>query len=799
MPTKGARIIVGGQVQGLGFRPYVFRLAAKLGLRGSVSNTGSGVEIAVEGANVNAFVAALKNAPPRLARISTIKVRPARPSGRSGFEIKGSDVSTPRSPSAVDILPDLTCCPACRLEIFEQGNRRQGYAFTNCTECGPRYSIVQSLPYDRPRTTMKDFKMCPDCQAEYDNPADRRFHAQPNCCPACGPKLSLLHANGELFDESNPLGTAIKLLADGKILAIKSLGGFHLACDGLNEGVVKELRKRKHRPDKPLAMMCADVDMVKRFCRVDSESRALLKSAARPIVLLPRSKRPAPGWEIAPSVAPGMDFLGVMLAYAPLHYLLFQPQGSTPALRALVMTSANAKDEPVAFELPELIARLGPVVDYILTHDRPIANRCDDSVAFAPPGVSVRNRADSRKSSPPLVIVRRSRGFAPSPVPLNPKRFKLKPVLACGAELKSTFALGNGSKVYLSPHIGDLSNASSLEFFEQALDSYKRWFNIKPEVIACDLHPDLLATRFGENLALKSHRPLVRVQHHHAHIASVIAEHDLDEPVLGVALDGTGLGVDGKIWGCELLRATRRDFQRLGHLRYLPLVGGEAAIMEPSRIAAGYLVYLFGDSALARAPGLAGQSASPNLLLQPNVVFTSSAGRLFDAVSALTGICPKASYDGQAPALLEAVADPKDRVSYFNSEQLRYDLTNMLIIDPAPWLNRALDDLGSGLGAARLSRRFHTTFVQAIVEAARRLAKANRIKTVCLSGGTFQNRILLAEISRGLLKHGLSPFFNHAVPVNDGGVAFGQAIVADAVAHHKPVGPTTCRAGRARK
>jgi hydrogenase maturation protein HypF len=488
-----------------------------------------------------------------------------------------------------------------------------------------------------------------------------------------------------------------------------------------------------------------------------------------------------------------------MLAYAPLHYLLFQAQSSTPALRALVMTSANVKDEPVVFELPELIARLGPVVDYVLNHDRPIANRCDDSVVFAAPAVSARNRADSRKSSPSLVMVRRSRGYAPSPVLLNPKRFKLKPVLACGAELKSTFALGSSNKVYLSPHIGDLGNAASLGFFEQALDSYKRWFNIKPEVIACDLHPDLLATRFAENLALKSHRPLVRVQHHHAHIASVIAEHDLDEPVLGIALDGTGLGTDGKVWGCEFLRATRRAFQRLGHLRYLPLVGGEAAILEPARIAAGYLIYLFGDSALARAPRVASQIKSPNVLLQPNVVFTSSAGRLFDAVSALAGICPKASYDGQAPALLEAAADPKDRVSYFSSEQLRYDLTNMLIVDPAPWLNRALDDLGSGLAAARLSRRFHTTFVQAVVEAARRLAKANQIRTVCLSGGSFQNRILLSEITRGLLRHGLKPFFNHAVPVNDGGVAFGQAIVADAVAHHKPVGATTGRAVRAQK
>jgi hydrogenase maturation protein HypF len=378
-------------------------------------------------------------------------------------------------------------------------------------------------------------------------------------------------------------------------------------------------------------------------------------------------------------------------------------------------------------------------------------------------------------------MVRRARGFVPSPILLDAKRFRLKPILACGAEMKNTFAVGAGHKIYLSPHIGDLDSAPSLGFFEQTLEVYKRWFDIKPEAVACDLHPDMLSTRFAENLALKSHRPLVRVQHHHAHIASVIAEHNLPEPVLGIALDGTGLGSDGKIWGCELMLVRRHRFERLGHLRYLPLVGGEAAIREPPRIAASYVAYLFGTPALSRVPAIAAfSSAASQLHLESNVIFTSSAGRLFDAVGAMTGICPKASYDGQAPALLESSADPRERGSYFAVEHIHRDTDGTMIIDPAPWLDRIIDDLVLGVPPARISRRFHTTFIQALVDAARQLAKTCGIKLVCLSGGSFQNRILLVELGQGLMAAGLKPYTNHVLPVNDGGVALGQAIVADA-------------------
>ena len=770
------RISIKGQVQGLGFRPYVYRLARKLRLAGTVVNSYAGVEILIQGSNVPAFLQALRHAPPSLARIAAINVAKTKLSGITAFSIIRSHTTNAKQPGAVHVLPDLATCLQCRQDVEQLGNRRHGYPFTNCTQCGPRYSIIRSLPYDRPRTTMKGFPMCPACRAEYDNPADRRFHAQPNACHDCGPRLILLHSDGRTFDQANPLLTATRLLNDGKILAIKSLGGYHLACDALNETAVAELRRRKHRPDKPFAVMCADVGSATRFCQVHPGARQILQHPASPVVLLPKARKPVAGWQLAPSVAPGICYLGVMLAYAPLHHLLFRIQDSGLTLRALVMTSANPKDQPVISQLPHLIARLGSVLDYILDNDRPIANPCDDSVLFAAPWPPA-----TAHPPPATIIVRRSRGFAPTPIPLDPKRFRLKPILACGAGLKNTFALSAGHKVYLSPHIGDLDNAPSLSFFEQTLELYKRWFDINPEAVACDLHPDLLSSRFAENLALKSHRPLVRVQHHHAHIASVIAEHNLPEPVLGIALDGTGLGSDGKIWGCELLLVRRQRFERMGHLRYLPLVGGEAAILEPSRIAAGYLAYLFGATALARVPAIAEfRTAASQLHLDSNVIFTSSAGRLFDAVSALTGICLKASYDGQAPALLESVADARERGSYFAAEQLRRGPDGTLAIDPAPWLYRIIEDLATGMPPSRISRRFHTTFVQALANAAKQLARACATKFVCLSGGSFQNRLLLTELGRALMAAGLKPYTNHALPVNDGGVAFGQVIVADA-------------------
>jgi hydrogenase maturation protein HypF len=790
---KAAKLLVKGQVQGLGFRPYVYRLARKLNLKGTVSNTRSGVEIVVQGAKVKEFVATLKSAPPALARIARIEVRAAHLANFKAFSIMGTR-SESRPGRAVgkvrdltpvlDVLPDIATCPACREDLSDPENRRLRYPFTNCTQCGPRYSIVLSLPYDRPRTTMKEFRMCPACQREYDDPANRRFHAQPNCCPVCGPKFALLHANGNSFDDRNPIETAVKLLLDGRILAIKSLGGFHVACDATNEAAVAELRRRKDRPDKPLAIMCRSLDMVRRFSRTDVVSSSLLADLARPIVLL--AKKPdASEIAVSPIVAPATGYWGVMLAYAPIHHLLFRPTDTGAALRALVMTSANPKDEPVISELEELIARLGSVVDYVLTNDRPIANRCDDSVLFVSqiPNPKVRRHAQS----PAPIFVRRSKGYAPSPVVLNPKSFQIKPVLACGGEMKNTFALAAGNRVYLSPHIGDVNSARGMEFFAQTLDVYRKWYQIVPEAVACDLHPDFMTTRFAENLALKSHRPLVRVQHHHAHIVSVMAEHNLREPVLGIALDGTGLGTDQKIWGCEILLARRAGFERLGHLRYLPLIGGEAVISEPKRIAAGYLIYLFGEQVLSSIPGLTRyRDLLAQLNLGTNVVFTSSTGRLFDAVSGLLGICPHASFDGQAPAQLEAAAESgppniaRERRSYFDESDLTTSAACQIVIDPKRWLEQAVADIGSGLAAGRISKRFHNTFIAALTAACRTAARQCRVRDVCLSGGSFQNRLLLRGLAAALSAARFKVHTNHLVPVNDGGISLGQAVIADA-------------------
>jgi hydrogenase maturation protein HypF len=784
---KAARIVIRGQVQGLGFRPFVYRLARQLELKGTVANTRNGVEIHVQGDKVRAFIAAVKSAPPRLARIASIRASQIKCEDFSEFSIvkenRDATVFAAKTGGVpifgVDVLPDIATCSECEADINDVKNRRYGYPFTNCTQCGPRYSIIISLPYDRPRTTMRRFKMCRSCQQEYDAPANRRFHAQPNCCPACGPSVRLLHANGNLFDEANPIETAIRLLLDGRILAIKNMGGYQLACDACNEGAVAELRRRKDRLEKPLAILCPDLTTVRKFCRVDPVSRELLEDLARPVVLLPKASRP--GLAIAPSVAPGINYWGVMLPCTPLHHLLFrsttQSESEPASLQALVMTSANPRDEPILAALPELVARMGSVLDYILDHDRDIANRCDDSVVgtlpvFAPKtgGVPI-----------PPILVRRSRGYAPSPVVLDPRSYRLKPVLACGAELKNTFAFTAGNRVYLSPHIGDLESAAGMEFFEGALSLYRKIYDLKPEAIACDLHPDYMSTRFAENLALKSHRPLIRVQHHHAHVASVIAEHNLKEPVLGIALDGTGLGTDERIWGCELLLVWRHRFERLAHLRYLPLVGGEAIITEPLKIAASYLVYLIGEQAFALLPGLEQyRTLFSQLILGTNVVFTSSTGRLFDAVSAMLGLCTKASYEGQAPSVLESAANSRETGSYFQESNVARLTKGPWVIDPKPWLEAIIRDWAARQTPGRISRRFHNTVTAALAHTCRLAVREHRIRTVCLSGGSFQNRLLLRELTQTLSRARLSVYTNRAVPVNDGGISLGQAIVADA-------------------
>jgi hydrogenase maturation protein HypF len=835
---KSIKIVVKGQVQGLGFRPYVYRLAKELGLAGTVRNSRDGVEIIVEGDKTDEFASTLRKAPPALARITSLVISSVPAAKREGFTIITSkpnrttpDARRPtpdgkRSAPGLDVLPDIATCPECLVDISDPGNRRHHYPFTNCTQCGPRYSIVESLPYDRPRTTMKGFRMCPDCHAEYQNPADRRFHAQPNCCPVCGPKVKLLHADGSDSDARDPIGAAIRFLLDGRIIAVKGIGGYHIACDATNPAAVAELRRRKDRPDKPFAVMCPDIDAARRYAEIDDDSMELLLSPARPIVLLPKRQKtqerrrkrrsamqdanlqfamtPGVPGNLAPGVAPGLNHVGIMLPYAPLQHLLFQSPEKVEAdaddgrrttddgtLDALVMTSANLRDEPVIGTIEEIQARLPQVVEYVLDHNRPIANRCDDSVVQHSDQVdkwpSDRVKTPGHSTTRPLdhyFFVRRARGYAPVPVILDAGPNSMKPVLACGGEQKNTFALATGNKVYLSPHIGDLNSASGMEFFTQTLDRYRRWYDIRLEAVACDRHPDYLSTRYAENLATKSHRPLVRVQHHHAHIASVMAEHGLTEPVLGIALDGTGLGTDERIWGCELLLAWRARFERLGHLRYLPLLGGEASILEPQRTADGYLDYLFAGNPndkgrRTKDEGRTFQIRDSTFEI-PSVIFTSSTGRLFDAVSALLGICPRASYDGQAPALLEAAADAGETGSYFEAGDIAPDSTGTSIINPESWLRRILDDLQTGVPKERVSRLFHNTFIAALVAAATPMARRHHIKSICLSGGSFQNRILLNGLTGALANAGYAVYANHQVPLNDGGLALGQAVVAAA-------------------
>lgn len=746
-PTdKRIVITVKGAVQGIGFRPFVFRLAKRCGLKGRVHNSVGGVVIELEGAATGDFIRLLESEPPPLARIDTIEIetKPVRP--YSDFQIAASSGTTD---ATSEIMPDLATCPDCRNEIEQPKTRRYRYPFTNCTQCGPRFSIITKPPYDRIRTTMRTFTMCKDCYREYHDPADRRFHAQPNCCPKCGPGLFLLMATGERLQVDDPIGEAVRLLRKGKILAIKGIGGFHIGCDAANSQSIRELRRRKKRPDKPFALMVATVDQARRICHIETGEETLLGSAAAPVVLLRKKSG-----RVAPEVAPANGYLGIMLAYAPLHHLLFS---RTPRLGPLVMTSGNIQDEPIITTDEEIGSKLGNVVDFIVTHDRPIENRSDDSVVFfdcAP------------------VLVRRARGYAPGTLSAP---FSLKPSLACGALQKNTFALGKGKKVYLSPHIGDLDTEAGLKFFNEMALKYQGWFNVEPEIVACDLHPDYLSTRYAEAL----NKPLVRIQHHHSHIAACMADNGLNEPVIGVAYDGTGYGLDGKVWGGEFFVGDYRHFYRKGHLAYLPLAGGDAAIKEPLRITAGYLFHLFGKDIVEHIPeigvyqGILGK-IGPGV----NTIQTSSMGRLFDAVSALVGLVPRSSFDGQAPIALEAlVAEVFAEGALADIDPYPVSITDC-VIDPGPIFEGILRDRREGKPTATISGRFHQTVSRATGEICTRIKNDTHIRTVCLGGGVFQNRILSNLIRRELTNLGFEVYMPIRIPINDGGISFGQLMIA---------------------
>ncbi|MGI8426623.1 MAG: carbamoyltransferase HypF [Actinomycetota bacterium] len=767
-------ILVDGIVQGVGFRPYVFSLASRRGLGGFVLNDAEGVTIEVEGdaAVLDAFERELPQNPPPLARIDGIKTSEVPPKGEAGFRIEPSQ---PGKVRAALVSPDMSICGDCLGEIRNPSERRFRYAFTNCTNCGPRFTITKDIPYDRGNTTMAEFEMCEECRAEYDDPRDRRFHAQPIACPNCGPQLVLTDLSGTAL-EGDPLVEAGALLAGGKILAVKGLGGFHLACDAMNDQAVAALRDRKHREEKPFALMASELAVVERFCEVNESEAALVSGHRRPAVLLRRREKAQEN--LAQSVAPGNRHLAFMLPYTPLHYLLLDEfaRGGEQSQPVLVMTSGNVSDEPIAYTNEAAYEDLEKIADYFLVHNRPIHIRCDDSVV----------RASGRP-------IRRSRGYAPEPFkfPLTPK----KPVLAVGAELKHTFCLAKNDRAFLSHHIGDLENWETMRSFMEGVEHFSRIFEIHPEVIAYDLHPEYLSTKWALGQLAGSELPLpgldlagatgVGVQHHHAHIASCLADNGLIGPVIGLALDGTGWGGDGTLWGCEILVADLSSYRRAGHLRAVPLAGGAAAIKEPWRMASVYMREAFGDDAenlrlefVRRNRGRWGPvlgMAAKGL----NSLPTSSAGRLFDAVASAAGLKDRVNYEGQAAIELEQAADPYEAMAY-PCEVYPGPDGAQVIVDGVSLFASVCEDLAAGAPVGRVSAGFHNGFSTALTKACEMVRDQIGLGEVALSGGTFQNELLLGSVTQNLEEKGFKVWRHKSVPANDGGISVGQAAIAAA-------------------
>jgi len=766
-PVRTA-IRVEGIVQGVGFRPFVYALATGLGLSGFVGNDVDGVFLEVEGsqAAVTEFLRLLERDPPPLARIERVTASTVTPRGSTSFAIAASGPASGPSPRRTLVSADTATCEDCLRELADPADRRFGYPFINCTNCGPRFTIVRDVPYDRPFTTMAPFAMCPRCAAEYHDPGDRRFHAQPTCCPACGPRLALTDTAGNPLP-GDPLTRAVRIIDRGQILAVKGLGGYHLAADARSQAAVAALRGRKHREDKPFAVLAADLTAARALGQVDQAAAALLSSPGRPIVLLPRH----PQAEVAPAAAPGNRYLGVMLPYTPLHHLLVRALA-----RPVVLTSGNVSDEPIAYHDDEALARLGPIADAFLTHDRSIHIRTDDSVLR-----TFRGR--------PMPI-RRSRGYVPEPVTVR-AGFP-RPVLACGAELKNTFCLAKDRHAFVSHHIGDLENAETLRSFTEGIEHFRRLFDIDPQVVAHDMHPEYLSTKYAVELDGVDLQP---VQHHHAHIASCLADNGADfradgpviGPVIGIAFDGTGYGPDGTIWGGEFLIADLAGFERGGHLAPVPMPGGTAAIRQPWRMAAAYL----GADApadlgvvqrnAARWPAVVAMGAKG-----VNAPMTSSAGRLFDAAAAILGVRDAINYEGQAAVELEQLADPGEAAAYgtgLRSGEGPFQACG------ADLLHAILEDLTNRVPAPVIAARFHHGVAAMIESGCRHLRERHGLGTVALSGGVFQNMLLLhATVSR-LEAQGFKVLTHSRVPCNDGGISLGQAVIAAARDRLSPTGP----------
>jgi hydrogenase maturation protein HypF len=742
---------VEGIVQGVGFRPFVYSLATRLGLGGLVGNDVDGVFVEVEGpeAAVRDFLDLLRRQAPPMARIDRITTAPLAPDGRAGFAIAPSPAGGERRAL---VSPDCATCDDCLRELAGPGGRRFGYPFLNCTNCGPRFTIVRDVPYDRPFTTMAGFAMCERCAAEYHDPADRRFHAQPTCCPDCGPRLALTAPGGSPLP-GDPVAEAARLLAEGRVLAVKGLGGYHLAADAASEHAAGALRARKHREDKPFALMVADLAAAGRLCEVDEAAAGLLASPRRPVVLMARR----PGAAVAEAVAPGNSQLGIMLPYTPLHHLLLAAVAGP-----LILTSGNVSDEPIAYRDGDAQARLGGIADAFLTHDRGIHVRTDDSVARV-----FRGRE---------MLIRRSRGYVPEPLRV---RWPFpRPVLACGAELKNTFCLAKEDRAVLSHHIGDLENAETLLAFTEGIAHFRRLFGIDPEVIAHDLHPDYLSTKWALDQAGPE---LAGVQHHHAHIASCLADNGEEGPVIGVAFDGTGYGTDGTVWGGEFLVASLAGFQRAGHLEPVPMPGGAAAIRQPWRMAAAYLDAASGGPlpdglAVARRNQRWWQPVLAMARKGLNSPLTSSAGRLFDAAASLLGVRDEIRYEGQAAIELEQLADPAERGAY----PVSLDHAEPFRARGPDLIAAVAGDLAAGTQRPVIAARFHHGVASLIGAGCELARERSGLTAVALSGGVFQNAFLLEETVTRLEAAGFRVLVHSRVPCNDGGISLGQAVVAAA-------------------
>ena len=753
-----------GIVQGVGFRPFVYALARRLDLAGLVRNDADGVRIEAEGAPecLERFVRALEEDAPPLAAVESVDWRPLAALGDRGFRIEESREGDRRRAL---VSPDVATCDDCLAELFDPADRRHRYPFTNCTNCGPRFTITRQVPYDRATTTMSRFEMCPDCRREYDDPSDRRFHAQPNACPACGPRVRLLDRFGHELrvEPGDPISRTAQILRGRAIVAIKGLGGYHLACDPFDAAAIRSLRGRKVRQDKPFALMARDLAQARELCHVTHEEETLLTSAARPIVLLRRREESG----VADEVAPRQKTLGVMLAYTPLHHLLLRDAGIP-----LVMTSGNNSDEPIAYRDHEAFEQLCEIADFFLVHDRPIHTRCDDSVV--------------RMAAGETYPLRRSRGYAPAPLRLAGGF--ARHTLACGGELKNTFCLAKDRHAFPSHHIGDMENYETLRSFREGVEHYCRLFDVQPELVAYDLHPEYLSTKYARDLE-EDGVPAVGVQHHHAHVASCLADNERPgtEHVIGVALDGTGYGTDGAVWGGEFFEGSLEGgFVRRAHLEYAPLPGGSAAIRHPWRVGIARLVQLYGEEETLRLPlAVVREAGERNVRLISRLVErglntppTSSAGRLFDAVAALVGVpgSGRATYEGQAAIELELAAEgPANRGYPF---RLRPE-GGIWVVETGSILGGVVEDLLAGKERGEVSARFHRTMAEVVVAGCEGIRAAGGPSAVALSGGTFQNLLLMEQVLECLLGKGFSVYRHRRVPANDGGLALGQAVLAN--------------------